>query len=233
MKLRYPLRFFRVVAPLPPLVGWTFIVLVLTASLVIVHNPARAPEAVVPVLLMQLFAASSGFEVPVRRGHYDLLLTSGSGRVSMAVMHWATSVAPGILAWLALAVVERAAIGTGPTRLLTSGTVAALSLVSTLPWAITMRLPRFSGGIGWLLALALSTSVWPSGELSIDRTPADVESMLSSAWAFLVYPPGLVGRGLQSHDISVVAPALLLACGAMAAAFRWVSRASAPLEAAQ
>ena len=52
----YPLRFFRVVAPLPPLVGWTFLVLVLIGTLVIVHDPTRAASALIPVLLLQLFA---------------------------------------------------------------------------------------------------------------------------------------------------------------------------------
>ena len=186
-----------------------------------------------PVLLLQLFAASSGFEVPARRGHYDLILTSGCGRVSMALVHWGTSVAPGILAWLVLVVVERAAGGSAATRLLASGTLSAIGLVSTLPWAITMRLPRFSGGIGWLLALAISASVWPSARVSIGQSSSDTASLLSSAWGFLVNPSGLVGYELRPSDAVIVAPALVLACGAMAAACRWVSRASVPLEAAQ
>ena len=137
----------------------------------------------------------------------------------MAVAHWATSIAPGITVWLALAIVEAAVIAGSP-RLLTTGTLAAMALVSTLPWAITVRLPRFSGGIGWLLALAISTSVWPS-------------MPLPSAWGFLVYPAGLVGHRLGAEDGLIAAPAMLLAIGAMVAAFRWVSRATVPLEAAQ
>ena len=119
------------------------------------------------------------------------------------------------------------------SRLLASGTLAALGLVSTLPWAITMRLPRFSGGIGWLLALAISTSVWPSASVSIGQSSPDVGSLLSSAWGFLVYPAGLVGHELRLTDLGAIAPALVLACGSMVAACRWVSRASVPLEAAQ
>ncbi len=229
----YPLRFFRVVAPLPPLVGWTFLVLVLIGTLVIVHDPTRAASALIPVLLLQLFAASSGFEVPARRGHYDLLLTSGSGRASMALVHWGTSVAPGIIAWLALVVIEQLASGGNVSRLLASGTLAALCLVSTLPWAITVRLPRFSGGIGWLLALAISVSVWPSARVSIGQSSPDIASLLFSAWGFLVNPAGLVGHELRLTDLKAIAPALVLACGSMVAACRWVSRASVPLEAAQ
>jgi hypothetical protein len=222
-----------VVAPLPPLVGWTFLVLVLIGTFVIVHDPTRSARAMIPVLLLQLFAASSGFEVPARRGHYDLLLTSGSGRVSMALVHWGTSVAPGILAWLVLVVVERAAGGVAATRLLATGTLAALGLVSTLPWAITMRLPRFSGGIGWLLALAISASVWPSPEVSTGGFSSDDARRLLTAWGFLVNPSSLVGYDLRPSDVVLVAPALVLACGSMAAACHWASRASVPLEAAQ
>lgn len=233
MSFAYPLRFFRVVAPLPPLVGWTFLVLVLSGSLVIVHDPKRAASALIPVLLLQLFAAASGFEVPARRGHYDLLLTSGSGRAAMGLVHWGTSAAPGIVAWSVLVVIELIANRGEPPRLLASGTLAALCLVSTLPWAITVRLPRFSGGIGWLLALAISASVWPSARVSIGQASPDIASRLFSAWGVLVNPAGLVGHDLRLTDAATIAPALVLTCAAMIAACRWVSRASVPLEAAQ
>jgi hypothetical protein len=150
----------------------------------------------------------------------------------MALLHWATSIAHGIAAWLVLLVTERIASGGGEAQLLTSGTCAAIALVSTLPWAITLRLPRFSGGIGWLLALAISASVWPSSEFPLEST-TDLERSLSSAWQVLVYPPGLVGHALSAREAIMAAPALVLACGSMVAACRWVSRASVPLEAAQ
>ena len=228
----YPLRFFRVVAPVPLLIGWTFLVIVSTGALVIAHDPTRADGAMVPILVLQLFAASSGFEVPARRGHYDLLLTSGYGRVWMALLHWATSIANGIAAWLVLLVIERIASGGEEAKLVTSGTCAAMALVSTLPWAITLRLPRFSGGIGWLLALAISASVWPPSEFSFESI-SDLDRSLSSAWHVLVFPPGLVGHSLSAREAIVAAPALVVACCSMVAACRWVSRASVPLEAAQ
>jgi hypothetical protein len=215
----YPLRFFRVVTTQPSLIVWTFGVVMVAGVVTIVREPARSTGAMVPVLLLQLFAASSGFEVPARRGHYDLLLTSGHQRVWMALAHWATSVAPGAVVWLALAGVETAVNG-GPAGLLTTGTMAAMALVSTLPWAVTVRLPRFSGGIGWLLALTISTSVWPS-------------MPLSSAWGSLIYPAGLVGQDLGVHDGLVAAPAMVFALVAMVAACLWIVRATIPLEAAQ
>jgi hypothetical protein len=216
----YALRFFRVVTTLPTLILWTFVVVVGVGGAAIVRDSTRSAGAMVPVLLLQLFAASSGFEVPARRGHYDLLLTSGHRRVWMALVHWATSIAPGLMAWLTLAAFEGVASGWADRRLLTSGTLAAVGLVSTLPWAITVRLPRFSGGIGWLLALAISTSVWPSMQLW-------------SAWGVLVYPAGLVGQTLGLREGLIAAPAVILALASMVAACRWISQASVPLEAAQ
>jgi hypothetical protein len=211
---------------------WTFLVVVIVGVTAIVRAPSRSEGVMVPLLLLQLFAASSGFEVPARRGHYDLLLTSGHRRIWMALFHWMASVAAGAVAWLTLAAVE-AAVSGGVSRLLTSGTIVAMGLVSTLPWALTVRLPRFSGGIGWLLALAISTSVLSSGELPPGNPARDVGQWLWSAWAFLVYPVGLVGHELSIDEALIATPALLVTLVAMAAACRWISRASVPLEAAQ
>jgi hypothetical protein len=230
----YPLRFFRVVAPVPGLVGWTFLVVAIIDAIAITSDPAKAPGAIVPVLLMQLFAASSGFAVPARRGHYDLLLTGGYSRVWMAVVHWSTSIAPGIVTWLAIAGVELTVTAGAQISLLTFGTSAAMGLVSTLPWALTVRLPRFSGGIGWLLVLASSTTVFPSVQMISGPHPlSDLEGMAWAAWSFLVYPPSLVGQALSASGALIAMPALVVAGCAMATACRWILRASVPLEAAQ
>jgi len=226
-----PLRFFRIVPTQPALISWTFAVVVVVGAAAILREPSRSAGAMVPILLLQLFGASSGLEVPARRGHYDLLLTSGHRRTWMALVHWASSIAPGAASWLVLAAVE-AAMDYHNVRLLSFGTIAAMGLVSTLPWAITVRLPRFSGGIGWLLALAISTSVL-SFDVAANPSIDGLAEWLWSAWGFLVYPAGLVGRELSLHQGLIAAPGLAIAAGAMVAACRWVSRASLPLEAAQ
>ena len=228
-----PLRFFRVVPTQPALIVWTFLVVVAIGGIAIARVPSRSGDLMRPVLLLQLFAASSGFEVPARRGHYDLLLTSGHRRIWVALVHWAISIAPGVLAWLVLAVIEVTVRGGADTNLLASGTCAAMGLVSTIPWAITVRLPRFSGGIGWLLLLTLSTSVLPSGRLPGSSGASEVGKSIWSAWEFLVYPAVFVGRELSIGDGLIAAPALVLALAAMVVACRWVSRTSVPLEAAQ
>src|SRR5262245_49661807 len=71
----YLLRFFRVAPPLPGLVVWTFGAVVAGACALVLIAPGRTAGALAPLLVLQMFAASSGFAVPARRGHYDLLLT--------------------------------------------------------------------------------------------------------------------------------------------------------------
>jgi hypothetical protein len=222
-----PLRFFYVVTPLPPLMPVAFLVGLSVGSAVMLIDPARAARVVMPVLLLQLFAASSGFAGPARRGHYDTLLTRGDHRVSIAVAHWAMSIAPGVASWLTLGLAELVSRRAFPETTYASGTVAATVVVSTLPWALTVALPRFSGAIGWLAALLMALSIWP-----LDQVAVDTASM-AACLAVLVHPGLLVGRRLEGAWLLVVAPALTLAAVAMVLACLWIVRADFALEAAQ
>jgi hypothetical protein len=217
--MRFLLRFFRTVPPVPTLMLGTFGTAVLAAAAAIGVDPTVAGRALVPVLLLQLFAAASGFAGPARRGHYDLLLARGEGRVRIALAHWSLSIAPGLLSWIALATVETVARG-APGVLLASGTLAALWIVSTIPWALTVALPRFAGAIGWLALLALVAIVQPLSAL-----PPLVTSAL--------YPVVLVGVEIAPHDLSRVLPGATLGAVAMAAALVWIHGMDVPLEAGQ
>ena len=104
--LWYLVRFFHVVPPVPPMMKGTFAILTLASAIAIVADAGAATGALVPVLVLQAFAVSSGFTLPARRGHYDLLFTRGNSRTSIALVHWASSVATGIGSWLVLAVLE-------------------------------------------------------------------------------------------------------------------------------
>jgi len=228
----YLFRFFRVVSPLPALVVWTFGAIVAGACAIVVVAPGRTAGALAPLLVLQMFAASSGFAVPGRRGHYDLLLTRTGGRVSMALAHWVSSIAPGVAGWLIVCSVE--ALTTGTSSIATaSGTCAAVALVSTIPWAATIALPRFSGGIGWLLMLTISAITLSSGNDGSLPRAGGSDGFVAGASAFLVYPLAVVGRHLSSLELMVVSPALALAIVSMTAACGWVRRATFPLEAAQ
>ena len=215
--VRYLFRYFRVVSPVPGLLTASFAVATMTGLVVAVTMPARAATAAVPLLLLQAFSASTGFSAPARRGHFDLLLTRGEPRMRIAIVQWLTAIAPGVVSWILLAL---AAVVTAPessATLLRSGTATAMLLVSTVPWAVTVSLPRFSGAIGWLLLISVGT-------VAADRWPAAVRD--------LVFPVGLMGQAI-GYRWDVVLPAIVLSAGSVATALIWVHRRDIPLEAGQ
>ena len=231
----YLARFFLVVPPMPLLMVGALLVVTGGSAVVILVEPTRAGSALTPILLLQLFASSSGFDVPARRGHYDLLLTRGEARRRVIVAHWAASALPGVFCWLLLAIVGYT-VNSGGSRaaLVNAGTLTAVLLVSTIPWATTVRLPRFSGAIGWLLIVAMLSLAAPN-MLAIDLS-ASIEGWhewLKATWAVLVYPPLLVGQRLSGWETLVVVPGLLFALAGLLVAFWSVNRRDIPLEAAQ
>lgn len=228
------LYFFHVVPPVPRWMVATLAATTVASAALVALQPSRAAAALIPVLLVQLFAAASGFSVPARRGHYDLLLTTGEDRLWIAAAHWVMSILPGVLGWVALAVVERLATAGAAASVMSSGSAAALILVSTVPWALTVSLPRFAGAIAWLALLSFAAVLLPP-----DRTLALVSrlgaggSWLEAVAALLVYPPVLAGEALVGAQAFIVLPALLLAAGAMTHAMVSIDRTDVPLEAAQ
>ena len=220
---------------MPLLMIGAFVVATVFAAFVVILDPDRASRALTPVLLLQLFACASGFDVPARRGHYDLLLTHGEPRRRLIVAHWGASAAPGVLCWMVVAVV-RVLFGGGSERtvLLNTGTVAAMILVSTIPWAINVRLPRFSGAVGWLLTVATLSLASPE-LIAVDMgAPIDrAAEWMTAACAVLVYPPLSVGRDLQGRELLVVVPGLIFAGASWWIAFWSINRRDIPLEAAQ
>lgn len=230
----YMLRFFLVVPPMPLLMIGAFGVVTAVIVAAVAFNPSRAPDALTPLLLLQLFACSSGFDVPARRGHYDLLLTRAGSRRLVLVGHWVASACPGVICWLAFATICRLAAGRDAGGLFSSGSMAAVCLVSTIPWAATLRLPRFSGAIGWLLIVAVLSLVAPEAfSIGVERSGADWKLWLQAACAMLVYPPILVGRSLYGVEGLAAAPALFVAAGALSVALWSAQRRDIPLEAAQ
>ena len=232
-RLLWLVRFFRIVSPMPPLLGVTFAVTTAISAAVVAVDPARVQQALTPLLMLQLFGCSSGFLIPARRGHYDLLLTAGESRLRIASVHWVMSLLPGAGCWLAIALVEAAATG-GAGAALTSGTLLAWMLVSSVPWAATVALPRFAGAIGWLLTLAVIAATMPGaveGRM-FDRLGGGT-SWVEAAMAVLVFPPLAVGEDVTGAQGWLAVPALLIAVASMVHAFGWIEHQDIPLEAAQ
>src|SRR2546428_3355733 len=148
-----PLRFFRVVFLHSPylLVGLALVGIlgIVTVSL----DHAEGTYALTPVLLLQMFAVSSGFQVPARRGHFDLLLSGGSTRILIALTHWALSALPGFAVWVVVGLVELVLSEGVHARAFSPGSAAALLLVSALAWALPVPPPRLSGGGVWVVAM--------------------------------------------------------------------------------
>lgn len=228
----YLCRFFLVVSPVPPLLRSALAATVAVSAIAVALDASRAEAALTPLLVLQLFAASAAFMVPARRGHYDLLFTRGQGRLLVAAAHWTASIAPGVVGWIVLVLVEMAGRVEGPIALLTSGAMGAVFLVSTVPWAATVALPKFAGAIGWLVVLAMFAMA-VRGNTRVFTELGGGTSWVEGTLAILVYPPVLVGEDLVGPHGLLALPALLGAAASLAYAFAWIERHDVPLEAAQ
>ena len=190
----YAVRFFRVVPPVARL---------MVLSFGLSYGPGRCGACVGSRprrarcdshVVLQVFAVSAGFAVSARRGYYDLLLTSGTGRVRTALVHWVMSMAPGVVSWVALGLFE-AAVSGNRHGIMASGTAAAMFVVSTVPWAITVALPRFAGAIGWMLLCVMAVTLTPIGDQGGAAWRASLEDQSwTAAAAFLLFPIRLVGE---------------------------------------
>lgn len=213
-ELIYLARYFHVVPPIPRLMIGSFMVLTVAGAILTLVTAHDHAAAAVPIVVLQAFSASTGFVVPARRGYYDLLLARGASLTRIAIVQWLVAVAPGLCSWAVL-VGLHASVDAGENPLLQSGTAIAFLMASTIPWALNVALPRFSGAIGWLLLVCIASTggvIWPD-------TVHDV-----------IFPVGRVGSSL-GRDAAIAA--VLLSALSMAAALVWVRGADIRLEAAQ
>lgn len=214
--LLYLVRYFHVVPPVPRLMVGSFLALTVAGGARTMVQPSADAAAAVPIIALQAFAASTGFGMLARRGYFDLLVVRGQPRVRIAIVQWVLAIVPGACSWLALVAVCAVRHG-GPNPFLEGGTVVAFLMVSTIPWAANVALPRYAGAIGWLLLICLADSggvIWPD---SVHR---------------VIFPVALVGTSMQDRG-AVMAAALALSLASMTIALAWVHRADIRLEAAQ
>lgn len=231
--LRAAARFFAVVSPLPGLMTATFAAVGAVTGLALVVEPARSAATVTPVLVLQVFAVASGFAVPARRGHYDLLLTRGIPWWQAAVVHWVMSALPGLCAWIVLGAIELIASAGARSEIFAGGTCAAMFVASALPWALTVALPRFAGAIGWLLVVVVITSLAPAAWPPWFGPASGWDDRALQAVWFLIYPPAMLGREFTGATAVTALPAVVLAASAVAAAVCWIHRMGVRLESAQ
>jgi len=169
-----------------------------------------------------------------RRGYYDALLSRGVGRVVLLVGHWSASVAPGIVCWLCVAgldyFVNRM---TSPPVGVATGSLVAFWLASSLPWAVTVSLPRFAAGIGWLVGLATALSTIPAGQTALLAALRQPDLVSWAPLAPVVYPMGLLGLELTPNQWRMVLPGIIGSVLLSLATGAWFTRADLPLETSQ
>jgi len=212
-------RFFRVVPPVPSLMVVTFFVVTIVSVVAVAIDRSLVAGMLNAVLVVQVFAVSSGFVGHARRGHYDLLLTRGDDRVAVALVHWALSAAPGLASWLSVAAAEALTSLGHAGVAVASGSIVAVVVVSTAPWAFTAFLPRFAAAIGWLAVFAVGVGVQSSLPVALPLVN-------------LVYPLAMVGVDVRAHAGAAALP-LAVALVSMGAALFAIRRVSIPLEGAQ
>ncbi|MGE0591139.1 MAG: hypothetical protein AB7G23_04195 [Vicinamibacterales bacterium] len=220
-----PLAFFAIVTVVSPLMRVCLAVTTGVALVALVLGSDLTRALVAALVMLQGCAASSGFAVPARRGHYDWLLTGSASRAAVAAAHWGMSVAPGVTCWSALAVTEALLRADRPAIVSAGGTVATLALASTLPWAISVPLPRLTGGVLWLLVAAV-TAVWPA-------EGAGLPPPRQSALDVLVRPLEMVGNPLPQATAAAVLGIVGLGLIGAGAGVAWISRTDVRLEASQ
>lgn len=193
----YAIRYFVVVGVVPRLFLVAFVIAVAAAAARVTADPAVAPDALAPVLILQLFAASSGFQIPARRGHYDLLFMSGASRWQIGLAHCVVSIAPGLLAWLCVAAVELAASHGMRASALAAGTVVSFVGSSVWAWGAAAHSSRTAGAIAWLLAMTLPPVARVLSPVRLLGAAAagshQVAIVSAAAAAMLVFAVSLVG----------------------------------------
>jgi hypothetical protein len=224
------MRFFLVVPPLPRLMFHSFAVVTALSAVALALDSRRAHAAAVPILTLQVFAVSTGFAAHARRGHYDLLLAGGIGRVRTALVQWMTAAIPGVTCWAILAALEAGLTGRSATA--ATGTLAALFLVSTLPWALTIALPRFSAAIGWMLAVVVIRSLALPDDTGLAVWSSPPDAGWQAAISFLIVPVIAAGSDVSDTPF-LVAPGLVAGCVSMALALGWIARMPIALETGQ
>ena len=211
-----------------PSATWTHAALaasVLIGAATIWVNPEGLDSALGGILLLQMFAASSGFTSSASRGYFDPLLTGGRSRRQVAGASLAASTLPGLAAWGMTAIIA-AALGPAATALAPHRFVAIV-LVSTVSWAGGLALPRMAAGASWafvLVAMALSRGILNQCLLVVQSQPGDWLHAIAAAAAFAVCPFLLLGDFAAATRAPVIGLDLALALTAVWLGVRYLAR---------
>jgi len=191
-----PLRYFWTVAR-PPASAFVAAGLLLAYGIFIAVNAPKDFEEILGLTLVgQSLAASTGYRDRLVRGHFDPILAGRRSRVAVALAHAALSIVPGLVFWLAVAVLERA-VHMRHTLAFAAGPLSALLYVSVVVWTVSLVLGRNTGGVLWmagLFMLAAGRQIHGLAEAYGTSRP-DFTVNLAAARAALIWPGLLFTNG--------------------------------------
>lgn len=188
------------------------------------HGDA-SETATVSLVVIQMFAVSTGFRGHASRGYYDVLLPRFTRR-KLALAHATAAAAPGALAWVAIAAVQVAGGRSARVLALSPSALTAFVLVSLVAWSVSVPLGPLTGGSLWLagaVAAAVNGGAMKLAGLAHAGTSVTPAARLAVMMAF---PPFLVGFPFEGAVLAaLLGIGALFLCGACA----YVSGASFPL----
>jgi hypothetical protein len=229
MRRLSPLRYFAVVAPPPAPLRAVLAILALGACALEGVAAGSSDWVLASILLVQMFACSSGFTRHASRGYYDPVLLGGGTRVRIAVAHFAIAAIPGFAAWIVCGAAGTIAARTLSPPAFRPAGWAAILLVSTVPWAANLRLAPFASGSLWLLVTA---SLLLSGRLfrALAALHADPGWARSHPLAAIVLALGFPAAVPSlSLPMPVVVALAILSLAALGLGVSTVRRTSFPL----
>jgi hypothetical protein len=197
-----PFRFFVVVLRPSPVALALAAATIAFGAYLAWTSPAGFDQVLGIALFLQLFGASTGYRDRLRRGHFDSLLASRSGRASVALAHWSGSVALGLIVSVVLGALDLARGARWPVAFSPAFLVVIL-YVSTIAWTVSLVVGRYGGAVAWLLTLfALAAT----GRLQTLRTifsaaPETASSLISSAIGGLICPIFLMIDPLSASPV--------------------------------
>ena len=201
----------------PPRWMWTIAAAVLAFAVYLawLGGARQVDQAVAIALFLQLFAASSGFRVRLRAGHFDPVLVLRPSASLLATVHWSVSVGLGLAVWVALGLIG---LGSGAVQTPLALTPAGLALilyVSTVSWTIGLAAGRLSGAIAWLALLIalIGTQQFAVLRVGFVAHPENAAEWLSTMRSALIVPAFLI---VDPYAISSVVTGSVLAATVIA-----------------
>jgi hypothetical protein len=188
-----PIRYFAVVG-LHPAYGLAILGAILVMGLITIRGDGRELDTGLGMILFaQMFLASSGFVGRARQGHFDPMLTHVRSKAAIAAAHWAVSIAPGVLAWVTLAVAGAIAGAPAAISAMAGSRAAALLIVSALAWVVGFALPRGAAGMLWV-ALLMVLVLQRAELLAAPARAGAIETGVLHAATLIVCPFLLLGK---------------------------------------